>query len=502
MTSRRAGVLLLVAAAFAPGADLPPRDCPAIDPPATVRVCPAVDPVRPAGAGLRIFLDRRNGRVRPPTPEEARALVESGGRGVEYLEPFEIVVSPDGMRSVNLKGAFQASIEMRREPDGSLRTRCAPAGAEPRPVKTRRALLSALLLAGAASLARPATITLVVADNPGTGFNDPAPAVPIGGNTGTTLGEQRRLAFQHGLDIWGALLQSDVEIRVQARFTPLPCSADSGTLASTGTIQVVSDFAGAEFPGTWYATALANKRAGQDLRPGDPNTDADDIQSRFNSALGNPGCLQGIGWYYGLDDNHGAEVDLVSVVLHEIAHGLGFLTLVNETNGTEFFGSPDIFERHIQDGSTGLHWDEMTDDERRISARNARRLVWGGARVAEAVPTTLAAGTPLLRVDSPASVAGVYSVGPADFGPSLAAGSVSGPLVGARDASDAAGPADDRRLLGDLECRGDRRERRVRGPRNLFLRRQGPQRAGRRSPRRRRGRQRTGCAAGGPRRFG
>ena len=85
-------------------------------------------------AALRIFLDRRTGRLRAPTPEEARALFESGGRGVEDLEPIEIVVHPDGMRSIDLKGAFSSAVVSRRNPDGSLSTRCVPAGpaTEPR----------------------------------------------------------------------------------------------------------------------------------------------------------------------------------------------------------------------------------------------------------------------------------------------------------------------------------------------------------------------------------
>ena len=48
-------------------------------------------------------------------------------------------------------------------------------------------------------------------------------------------------------------------------------------LGSAGPIQVFSDFPGARFPGTWYHVALANKLARQDLAPGDPGTDGDDI---------------------------------------------------------------------------------------------------------------------------------------------------------------------------------------------------------------------------------
>jgi hypothetical protein len=85
-------------------------------------------------AALRIFLDRRTGTLRPPTPDEARALFESGALAVEGLEPIEIVVHPNGMRTVDLKGAFSYAVVSRRNPDGSLSTRCIPTGSgtEPR----------------------------------------------------------------------------------------------------------------------------------------------------------------------------------------------------------------------------------------------------------------------------------------------------------------------------------------------------------------------------------
>jgi hypothetical protein len=305
----------------------------------------------------------------------------------------------------------------------------------------RRAALVALAVAAAPGpLGAAAHITIVNANTGTAGFNDPTAATPVGGNSGTTVGQQRLIAFQYAADIWASLLTSAVEIRVQASFESLDCAADSATLGSTGTIQVVSDFQGAEFPGTWYGTALANRLAGRDLMPGSPNTDADDIRSQFNSDLGKPTCLSGSGWYYGLDGNHGTNVDLVTVVLHELAHGLGFVTLV-DTDGTEFQGEPDIFERSILDISTGKHWIEMSDGERAVSFVNARKVVWAGPRVTAAVPSTLAAGTPLMRVEAPAAVAGVYAVGTSDFGPMLASQSVSGTLAAAQDAADTTGPS-------------------------------------------------------------
>jgi hypothetical protein len=304
------------------------------------------------------------------------------------------------------------------------------------------ALAAALLaLEPAELLAGGARITIFNNNAPGIGFNDSTPATPVGGNTGTTVGDQRLIAFQLAADIWGSLLDSSVEIRIQASFTPLTCDATSALLGSAGPIQVLSDFSGARVPGTWYVTALANKMAGRDLLPGDPKTNADDIRANFNSNLGASNCLAGTGWYYGLDDNHGSNIDLVTVLLHEFGHGLGFLTLVDLSSGQESLARPDIFERFILDTTSGKVWSDMTPPERAVSVTNARHIVWNGAQVRAAAPGTLALGTPLLTVNSPSGVAGNYAVGTASFGRQLNAAGLAGSVVAATDPSDASGAA-------------------------------------------------------------
>jgi hypothetical protein len=289
-----------------------------------------------------------------------------------------------------------------------------------------------------------ATITIVNIDGPGEGFNDPTRAKKVGGNPGKTIGEQRLIAFQFAADIWGATLDSNVEIRIQASFDPLACTANSAVLGSAGAIQIVANFPGQEFANTWYHVALANKLAGSDLIPGSPGTSADDIRARFNSNLGQPNCLAGIGWYYGLDNNHGTNIDLVTVLLHEFAHGLGFSNFVDESTGQEPFppgNLTDIYARFTFDNTAGKTWDQMNDPERKASAINSRNVVWVGQNVTAAVPQVLSLGTPFMFVNSPAAIAGRYNVGPATFGPQLTAGGITGNVVLALDPANAAGPS-------------------------------------------------------------
>ena len=121
------------------------------------------------------------------------------------------------------------------------------------------AIIAVLFVASSTAFGA-AKVVLVNMDKPGVGLNDRTPAAPVNGNKGATVGEQRRIAVQYALDIWGAALDSSVDIRVQVKFEPLPCSERFGVAGSAGAIQGIHDFPGAEFPNTWYLIALANYR--------------------------------------------------------------------------------------------------------------------------------------------------------------------------------------------------------------------------------------------------
>jgi hypothetical protein len=72
-------------------------------------------------------------------------------------------------------------------------------------------------------------------DDAGEGFNDPTPVAPVGGNSGTTLGEQRRIAFDYAAAaLGGAPAEPDRDSHL-GDLRPLACSVASTTLGVAGT---------------------------------------------------------------------------------------------------------------------------------------------------------------------------------------------------------------------------------------------------------------------------
>jgi len=224
-----------------------------------------------------------------------------------------------------------------------------------------------------------ATIVLIIADAPGAGFNDPTPVSPVGGNSGTTLGEQRRIAFEQAAAIWAQSLRSNVTIEIEAKFEAQPCSPTSGVLASAGPKDVVRDFPGAPLAETWFPVALGNSLAGTDLKQG-----IGDVRARFNLLDNNNGCFTNRNWYYGLDANPGTNFDFVSVAVHELAHGLGFLTFVDGGSGQPFMGYDDIYMFNLENDATGKTYPQMSNGERAAAAVSGANLQWVGETVTAA----------------------------------------------------------------------------------------------------------------------
>ncbi|HET6890958.1 MAG TPA: hypothetical protein VFH31_07635, partial [Pyrinomonadaceae bacterium] len=294
--------------------------------------------------------------------------------------------------------------------------------------------LTAILLVSFSSAKAAATIIIQNNDAPGVGFNDPTPVAPVGNNPGTTLGQQRLNAFQYAANIWGAILNSNSTIVVRASWdATLTCTSTTAVLGAAGSDNIFRNFSGAQFVETWYSSALASALAGTDL---DSNHE---INARFNPDLGTPGCLDDSPFYLGLDNNHGNAIDLVSVVLHELSHGLGFQTFTNSSTGVQASGFPSVYDRFLFDNTTQKTWVQMTDAERQASAINTGNVAWNGPRVTADVPSVLAG--PVLRVNQPPSIAQTFTAGTASFGAPLSSPGVTANVVQALDAADGVGPS-------------------------------------------------------------
>lgn len=145
-------------------------------------------------------------------------------------------------------------------------------------------------------------------------------------------------AFQAAVDIWASIIQTSVTIKIQARWTPL----GAGVLGSASPGTYVANFDGAQKNGVWYPIALAEKITGTNLNGTDP-----DIVASFNS--------NNTSWHYGLAGQSppAGKYDLMSIVLHEIGHGLGITHAYSVDTGLgvipDFFSNrPVLFEAGLE----------------------------------------------------------------------------------------------------------------------------------------------------------
>ena len=143
-------------------------------------------------------------------------------------------------------------------------------------------------------------------------------------------------AFEYAVGIWESQLNSSVTIVVNAEFKDL----GQNVLGSAGPGTFYRDFTNAPQSNTWYPIAIVNSLVGSDIY-----NDAE-INAQFSSTFN---------WYYGTDGNPGSQYDFVTVVLHELGHGLGFLGSMNVNSGVGSWGNgssfPFIYDRFTEDAA-------------------------------------------------------------------------------------------------------------------------------------------------------
>ena len=148
-----------------------------------------------------------------------------------------------------------------------------------------------------------------------------------------------KAAFQAAVNVWQSIIVSDQVIHVDASWTPL----GTNVLGSAGPDLIFLENT------RWYPSALHEARCHCN-----DDTDNTEIVANFNSSFSH--------WYLGTDGNTpNNRWDLESVVLHELGHGLGFLSSFSQQfNGKVFWGfgaptRPMVFDTNEWDSKTGGH---------------------------------------------------------------------------------------------------------------------------------------------------
>jgi hypothetical protein len=175
---------------------------------------------------------------------------------------------------------------------------------------------------------------------------------PLQFNLVGQLNAQQRSATEYALGLWSKKVAGKVPVDIQVDFVPM----EAGTLGGS---YPQPQFA-SEATQTFYPSTLWNQLVGYDA------TTLRDIKIEMNSNFS---------WYYGMDENTpSSQHDFVSVMLHEVNHGLGFSDNIDEDNGKYIVYSdlgeglywynvswPGIFDRQLFQGTSGPCITELTD---------------------------------------------------------------------------------------------------------------------------------------------
>lgn len=171
--------------------------------------------------------------------------------------------------------------------------------------------------------------------------------------------EQAKVPFEQAVVIWEKYLISTQTIRVKATWSK---TMSNSVLAETGATRIYrssTNIPNLPYSNVWYPTPLAEALSGKELNSGDF-----DMTVTLNA---------NINWYYGTDAKAQAgRYDMITVMLHEIAHGLGFsssMSIINSDTQGQYgqSGSAYIFDIFMQDSkkvkltNTGVYGNPSTD---------------------------------------------------------------------------------------------------------------------------------------------
>ena len=220
----------------------------------------------------------------------------------------------------------------------------------------------------------------------------------------TTPPSNVKAIFEKAAETWSNLISSDVPIHVLVQWASL----GKNILGRAGATAHVRNFIGATRLNTYSPIALAEKMAHTNL-----NGDSPDIVATFSQDYPS--------WYIGTGlpklpskpSSTDGEIDLYSVVLHEMGHGLGFIGQIDvDAAGTSAeYSAAEIFDQFItntkgtsltdttvyKNPSTALKTQITTSQNLVLSSPTINKNVPKKAYLYS--PTTFNAGSSIYHVD-------------------------------------------------------------------------------------------------------
>ncbi|MDR2973041.1 MAG: InlB B-repeat-containing protein [Bacteroidales bacterium] len=165
-----------------------------------------------------------------------------------------------------------------------------------------------------------------------------------------TLNATQRTATEYALSLWGEQLFGSVPVDISVSFLSLGYGVLGQSYRQPNYLDTETN--------TWYCSALGNQMAGYNVVP-----NMRDIRLEMSTNFS---------FYFGLDGNT-SGYDYVTIMLHEVTHGLGFYPLcgsngaysyTTQSGNSQNTSFPGIFDRQLFQGLEGECITELNQSQR------------------------------------------------------------------------------------------------------------------------------------------
>ncbi len=209
----------------------------------------------------------------------------------------------------------------------------------------------------------------------------------------TNFPEWAKKELQAAVDVWAGNFQSKVTITIDATWSSSQSIAVLGSARPGG---YFAGFSGAPDSSLWYPSALANALASKDLDPRNSEM-VINVNSRASWNRRGDGAPSS------------REYDLRSVFIHEMGHGLGFLSndVFDDFSGFGSIEQPTPFDAFAQTPE-GKRLADLPSPSIELGKALRSPLVWSGAKAVEAnggvkpllyTPTSYEVGSSVSHLD-------------------------------------------------------------------------------------------------------